>query len=779
MRVALRNCDAPTQQQLEVFREGTPYFRPLGASAARGWKAKCDVWNTECGVIAGRSTQTVRYRPFCIPISRSALFQMPNHLASESSPYLLQHQNNPVDWYPWGPEAIERAREEDKPIFLSIGYAACHWCHVMEHESFENEPIARYLNEHFVSIKVDREERPDLDQIYMNAVQILTGRGGWPMSMFLTPDLKPFFGGTYWPPTARMGMPGFEQVLVAVKDAWLNRREGLLRQAEELTGYLQTTEQRDDSGNVAPIPNSLGEGRGEGIPPSEATQLLGDAARSLHRAFDSQNGGFGSAPKFPHSMDLQLLLRLHKREPKQHLLDMVTLTLDKMMFGGIYDHLAGGFARYSVDERWLVPHFEKMLYDNALLTSAILDAYLVTREERYARVARETCDYVLKYMNDEDGGFHSTEDADSEGEEGKFYVWTPAEIKNILGDAAGERFCYVYDISDAGNFEHGKSILNLPKTIEQCTAIKGWNIDELKAELAASREKLLSVRDQRVRPGKDDKVLTSWNAIMIDAMARAALILDQPQYATAAARAATFVLTKISRVDGRLLHTWRHGKAKLDAYLDDYSYLINALVTLYEATFQENWIDEAARLADLMLKHFEDQIGGGFYYTADDHEQLIARNKDLHDASIPSGNAMAATALIRLGKLLGNTAYLESAGRTLSFAKSVIEKTPTAAGQMLIALDLWRGPIQELVVIGGDNKEEYLQAMQVLGKTFLPSAVVACRPTITSRQSPLLAPLFAGRTAEKEKTTLYICHNFTCQAPIVGVDQIKDAVSKS
>src|SRR5262245_55943529 len=407
---------------------------------------------------------------------------MPNHLASESSPYLLQHQNNPVAWYPWGLEAIGRARAENKPIFLSIGYSACHWCHVMEHESFENEPIALYLNEHFISIKVDREERPDLDQIYMNAVQIMTGRGGWPMSVFLTPELQPFYGGTYWPPTPRMGMPGFEQVLIAVNDAWRNRRDGVLRQAEELTGYLQSIGESDESARRATIPLPLGEGCGEGLSSERAKQLLENSARALARAFDSRHGGFGSAPKFPHSMDLQLLLRLWKREPRQNLLDMVTLTLDKMAAGGIYDHLAGGFARYSVDERWLVPHFEKMLYDNALLASADLDAYLVTHEERFGRIARETCKYILTYMTDAEGGFHSTEDADSEGEEGKFYVWTPAEIKEFLGDQAGERFCYVYDVSESGNFEHGKSILNLPKTIEQCEALHGWDIDELKQE---------------------------------------------------------------------------------------------------------------------------------------------------------------------------------------------------------------------------------------------------------------------------------------------------------
>jgi uncharacterized protein YyaL (SSP411 family) len=702
---------------------------------------------------------------------------MPNHLASESSPYLLQHQNNPVDWHPWGPEAIERARRENKPIFLSIGYSACHWCHVMEHESFENEPIARYLNEHFISIKVDREERPDLDQIYMNAVQMMTGRGGWPMSVFLTPDLKPFYGGTYWPPTPRMGMPGFEQILVAVNDAWRNRREALFKQADELTSHLQT-----------PLP--MGEGvdghrraavvgtPGEGLQIDNARQLLDNASRALQRSFDHRQGGFGSAPKFPHSMDLQLLLRLWKRKPREDLLNMVTFTLDKMAAGGIYDHLAGGFARYSVDERWLVPHFEKMLYDNALLTSAYLDAYLVTHEERFARVVRETCDYILSYMTDPAGGFHSTEDADSEGEEGKFYVWTPAEIKSILGDQAGERFCYVYDVSEAGNFEHGKSILNLPKTIEQCAALKGWNLEELKQELAESRAKLLAIRDQRVRPGKDDKILVSWNALMIDALARASHVVEESEYLTAAEKAAHFILRQMSRSDGRLLHTWRHGQARLDAYLDDYSYLVNALITLYEATFNERWIDEAVRLADTMLQHFEDKARGGFFFTADDHEQLIARNKDLHDASVPSGNAMAATALFRLGKLSGRTDHLHSAVHTLSMADSVMERMPTAVGQMLIALDMWLGPMQELVLLGGSDNEASKTALSHLQQSYLPNTVQAYRPANAPPAKGPLESLFAGRRAIDNQPTLYICQNFTCQAPITGLAQIQTALAK-
>lgn len=676
---------------------------------------------------------------------------MSNRLAQESSPYLLQHQNNPVDWYPWGPEALARAKAEDKPIFLSIGYSACHWCHVMEHESFENEKIAAELNRNFVCIKVDREERPDLDQIYMNAVQLMTGRGGWPMSVFLTPDLQPFFGGTYWPPTSRMGMPGFDLVIQKVSEAWRGNRQIATEQAAELTQAVQSLGVPDDSPGVL------------------RRDMLDHAESRLERAFDFQHGGFGSAPKFPHSMDLQVLLRQWKHRPREAVRQMVTLTLDKMAGGGIYDHLGGGFARYSVDERWLVPHFEKMLYDNALLTNAYLEGFLATSEPRFARTVRDTCDYILAYMTDDSGGFHSTEDADSEGEEGKFYVWTPEQIHAALGRERGERFCYVYDVTEAGNFEEGKSILNLPKTLAQCASLRGWDVSELERELAQSRAELLKVRDQRVRPGKDDKILVSWNALMIDALARSGAALDEPRYLAAAGNAADFLLAKLRRPDGRLLHSWRHGHAKLDAYLDDYAYLVNALVSLYEATFEERWIDRAVELADGMLAHFADKQGSGFFFTADDHEQLIARNKDLHDSSVPSGNAMAATGLVRLGKLTGRQDYLEAARGTLQMMAALLEKTPNAAAQALIALDLLLGPTPEIVIVGDLQQPATKDALQSLRQRFLPNQVVACRPVNGSgARSSHLDPLFEGRTGGSGGPTVYICQDFACQAPVAG-----------
>jgi uncharacterized protein YyaL (SSP411 family) len=677
---------------------------------------------------------------------------MPNRLANETSPYLLQHQHNPVDWHPWGAEAIERARREDKPIFLSIGYSACHWCHVMEHESFEDAGIAALLNRDFVSIKVDREERPDLDHIYMNAVQLMTGRGGWPMSMFLTPDLQPFYGGTYWPPHAGRGMPGFDQVLTAVADAWKNRRDQAVAQAEEMTTVLR---------GMHAAYASDGE-----LEPS----LLTGASTALQHMFDPVHGGFGSAPKFPHSMDLQLLLRVWRRRPQQGILDIVKLTLDRMAAGGIYDHLGGGFARYSVDERWLVPHFEKMLYDNALLAVAYLEAYQATGDPKYAQIVRETLDYLARDMTDPAGGIYSTEDADSEGEEGKFYVWRPDEIRQVLGDERGKAFCYVYDVTDEGNFE-GHSILNLPKTIEQCAVLLSRDLGELVNELAESRRLLFEVRAKRVRPGRDDKIITSWNALAIDAFARAAAALDEPRYRDAAVRCASFILTQLGDGSGKLLHTWRGGQAKLDAYLDDYAGMSNALVSLYEATFDERWIDEAVRLAAIMIDDFADHEQGGFFYTAAGHEALITRPKEWQDGSTPSGNSLAATALVRLAKFTGRDDFAEAAQRTLRGGATVMRQAPMAAGQLLLALDFWLGPTPEIVIIGDPASTETGSAIKDLGRRFIPNKIVACRAQ-PQEGSTALAGLFVGKSSGAVAPSVYVCQNFTCQAPVIGLEAV-------
>ena len=684
---------------------------------------------------------------------------MPNRLAQETSPYLLQHRDNPVDWYPWCEEAIARSRREDRPIFLSIGYSACHWCHVMEHESFENETIARVLNENFVAIKVDREERPDLDQIYMNAVQMLTGHGGWPMSVFLTPDLKPFYGGTYWPPHTSRGMPGFDQILAAVIDAWRSRREQALNAAEQLTAELQ----------------NLGDAAGGMAGPLDI-DLIDAAVTQLRRSFDNSYGGFGQAPKFPHPMDLQLLVRDFDRTDQQGPLDMVRLTLDRMAAGGIYDHLGGGFARYSVDARWLVPHFEKMLYDNALLAGAYLDAYLVTGDGNYARVLRETLDYVLRDMTDPAGGFYSAEDADSEGHEGLFYTWTPAEIEAVLGHDRGATFGRVYDVSDVGNFE-GRNILNLPKTLAQCAAILHREPQELAAELAESRQKLFEAREKRVRPARDDKVIVAWNGLMIDAMARVGSALAEPKYGAAASAAAGFITKHMRQSDGRLFHTWRAGSVKLDAYLDDYASLANSLVTVYESSGNEAWIDEAVRLMDIVLKNFADPAGGGFFYTATDHEALIARNKELTDSSTPSGNALAANALLRLGRLLGRGDYLDAAEQTLSAAAPIMQRAPMAVGQMLLALDRHLGPSHEVVLVGDSADDATAQAIALIQRRYLPRSVVAFRLSdAVGLHSPHVDPLFAGKSSPNGGPVLYVCQNFACQAPAVGMAAIGTAL---
>jgi uncharacterized protein YyaL (SSP411 family) len=703
---------------------------------------------------------------------------MPNRLAQESSPYLLQHKDNPVDWYPWGPEAFARAHKENKPVFLSIGYSACHWCHVMEHESFENKAIADLMNQWFVCIKVDREERPDLDQVYMNAVQAMTGRGGWPMSVFLTPDKKPFFAGTYWPPHAGRNMPGFDQVLAQIHQAWKDKREQTETIANQVTAHLKKLGRGGDES-------------GQGSAPIDSSLLQG-AIGQLQQTFDSTHGGFGSAPKFPHPMDLQLLLRDWHRRRTDSSLKMVRTTLGKMAAGGIYDHLGGGFARYSVDSRWLVPHFEKMLYDNSQLAATFIEAYQATGENSFARIARETLDYVLRDMTDPLGGFYSTEDADSEGEEGLFYTWTPTELQAVLGDSAATTFALVYDVSATGNFE-GRNILNLPKPIAQWAQELKRPPDELNRELAASRSKLFTAREQRVHPAKDDKVLVAWNGLMVDVLARAGAVLQESRYTNAAIKAVDFLLTELRIADSfRLYHTWRRdshdqGQAKLAAYLDDYTCLANGLVSLYEATFDPRHLDSAQKLMEVVLEHFIDAKQGGFYYTADDQEQLLSRNKDFADSSLPSGNSMAATVLLRLGKLTGQQGYLETAEKTMSQAADLMRRAPGATGQMLMAVDFHLGPTYEMVLAGDRANSATATVLADLQRRFLPNKVLAMptgsNTSKVSNTSPtdkkeLLADLLVGKTAIGDSPTLYICEGFTCQQPLQGEEEISHALDE-
>jgi uncharacterized protein YyaL (SSP411 family) len=667
----------------------------------------------------------------------------------------LEHAENPVDWYPWGPEAWGAARALDRPIFLSIGYSACHWCHVMARESFEDPEIARLLSESFVAIKVDREEHPELDQLYMEAVQMLVGQGGWPLSVFLTPGLEPFFGGTYWPPRARGGMPSFGQVLRAVAGAWEARRGEVVEHARKLTELLSRSAAAAGSG---------------GDMERAGSALLEGAATSLARAFDRQYGGFGPAPKFPHPAGLCLLIRRWHRTGEASCLEMAELTLRKMAAGGMYDHLGGGFHRYSTDARWLVPHFEKMLYDNALLAGAYLEAFQATGHEEYAEVVRHSLDYLLADMIHPDGGFCSSEDADSEGHEGRFYLWTLDEVRAVLGREVADVFAYVYDVTGPGNFEHGQNVLNRAKTLPQCAAMLHRDVEFLRADLDGARQQLLAARSKRVRPRRDDKVLVGWNGLAIEAMARAGAVLGEPRYAQAAARAAQFVLDNLRGPDGRLLHCWRAGRPSVYALLDDYAALAAALLALYQARGEERWIDEAVRLAEELLARFVDPVDGGFYLAAADHPSLIVRQKDVLDRSTPSGGGLAAGVLLRLGRLCARDEFLVAAERALRAAVPWMEQYPLASGQMLLALDAYLHPAPEVVVLGSDDRAGAAEVLGRVHRRYQPNQLVAFRDLtrLNGYRSPTLVGLFRDKAPVGPGPTLYLCDHFGCQTPVSG-----------
>jgi len=682
-----------------------------------------------------------------------------NRLIDETSPYLHQHAHNPVDWYPWGEAALGLAAEQDRPIFLSIGYSACHWCHVMAHESFEDEATAALMNRWFVNIKVDREERPDLDRIYMNAVLALTGRGGWPMSVFLTPDRRPFYGGTYWPRESRMGMPGFPDILEQVHQAWDQRREDVLDGAKQLTAAVVRM------------------GRPQQEPTGLSEKLLEQAERALLQAADREQGGFGGAPKFPHSMDLRFLLRASRRFDNRESLDIARLALDKMAAGGIYDHLGGGFHRYSTDAQWLVPHFEKMLYDNALLASTYVEAFQVTGEESYARIVREILDYVLREMTQPEGGFYSTQDADSEGEEGRYFVWTKVELEKHLGgdDAAVLGACY--GVTSEGNWE-GKNILHRVMTDEEATRRFGMDADELRAVLVRCRQTLLAVRGGRIAPGRDEKLLVSWNGLMIAAMSKASQVLGEPRYAVAAEQAADFITKTMRDKSGRLLRCFKDGRSRLIACLEDYACLIDGLVELYQTTFEPRWIETALMLATEMIDRFSDEEQRGFYDTAVDHEPLIARYQDSQDGATPSGNAMAATALLRLGRLCGHREIEARGARTLEMLSGQLEQFPMSGGQALLAVDFLLGPTAEFVLADGENPPESDELLEVIRSRFLPNMVVLRRPRdMTDDGIPqALRPLLSGRRSESGAATVFLCERGTCGLPIVGRSALEESL---
>ncbi len=674
-----------------------------------------------------------------------------NRLSAETSPYLLQHAHNPVDWYSWGEEALERARAENKPILLSIGYSACHWCHVMEHESFENEEIARMMNENFVNIKVDREERPDLDQIYMNAVQMMTGHGGWPMTVFLTPEGVPFYGGTYFPPEDRHNMPGFPRVLAGVAETYRTRPNEVTQTAVQLLGELRRMGAARESA--------------EGL----SVELLDTANRSIARGYDPTHGGFGRAPKFPAAMTLEFLLRTHARTRDQQALEMVEHTCRKMAEGGLYDQLGGGFHRYSTDERWLVPHFEKMLYDNALLSRHYLHIFQQTNDDFYKRIVTETLDYVVREMTDASGGFYSTQDADSEGHEGKFFVWTVEEIKKTLGEEDGALFCSYYDVTPQGNFE-GKNILNVRRSLDDVAQTAGVSVENLREALEQGRHALFAVRERRIKPGRDEKILTAWNGLMLASFAEAAAVLDRADYLEVARRNAQFVLDNLRRV-GLLLRTYKDGKSKLNGYLEDYAFFADGLIALYESTGELHFLEEARAITERMIEEFWDKEEGGFFYTGVSHEELIVRSKDYFDNATPSGNSVAAEVLLHLGVLTGNEDYARKAVTIFKLLRDTVSRYPSAFGRLLCGLDFHLSSPKEIVIIGERDAADTQALLREAWRRYLPNKVVAQSSEGEHRAAEVI-PLLRDRRMIEKKATAFVCEHYTCQKPVTSAVEL-------
>lgn len=668
-----------------------------------------------------------------------------NRLIYESSPYLLQHAYNPVDWYSWSEEALAKAKVENKPILLSIGYSACHWCHVQMHESFENEETARLLNEHFVSIKVDREERPDLDQIYMNAVQMMTGHGGWPLTIFLTPDLIPFFGGTYFPPEDRYHMPGFPKVLQGVAAAYRERPDEVRETAASILSELQRT-------NAASASSE-----------SVSLELLDAAFQGIRRNYDSRHGGFGQAPKFPAAMNLEFALQAWHRTQQAEALQIVTHTCRRMAEGGMYDQLGGGFHRYSTDAKWLVPHFEKMLYDNALLSRLYLHVYQATGDPFFRRITQETLDYVVREMTDSRGGFYSTQDADSEGEEGRFFVWSVDEVRELLDEADARLFSAYYDITPSGNFE-GENILHVSRSAEETARTVGVSVEELMNAVERGRQVLFDRRERRVKPGRDEKVLTAWNGLMLASFAESSVVLERADYREAAERNAQFVLDNL-RAKNLLLHSYKDGQAKLNAYLDDYAFMAYGLLTLYEATGTLRWLEEAVQLAARMIEEFWDEAEGGFFYTGQSHERLIVRTKDYFDNATPSGNSVAADLFLRLAVFTGNEDYQRKAGAIFRLMRDSIARYPSAFGRLLCALDFHLTTPREIAIVRAREGTGERELLREVWRRYLPSKVVA-QAIEGDERAMKLAPLLSGRSALNGRATAYVCEHYTCKQPV-------------
>ena len=674
-----------------------------------------------------------------------------NRLIREASPYLLQHAHNPVDWYPWGEEALSRAKKEDKPILLSIGYSACHWCHVMEKESFENEAIAQIMNDRFINIKVDREERPDLDELYMNIVQAMAGGGGWPMTVFLTPDLVPFHAGTYFPPEDRSGMPGFPKILVIVSDYYRNNRMEVNKIGAQVRQTLHQIVE------MVPSQENLN------------IEALSKAFEALVKQFDSTNGGFGKAPKFPSSMALSLLLRYWKMKNSKEALEMVEVTLEKMAKGGIYDQLGGGFHRYSVDERWLIPHFEKMLYDNALLARTYFEAYQATRKEWYRRIAEEILHYVLREMKSPEGGFYSTQDADSEGEEGRFYVWTRDQIKEELGREKGTPFCAYFGVTPQGNFEGKSSVLNIASSLEKISELYGMTIKDLEELLKEGRKKLFTEREKKIKPGRDEKILTSWNGLMISSFVDGFKVTGNERYLNGAKESAHFILQEM-RKDGHLMRVFNKGKCQVKGFSDDYAFFIQALIDLYEATFEIDYLKEADDFNRRMIQHFWDERNGGFFFAGKENDSLIAQSKNPYDNAIPSSNSIAVFNLLRLGYLTGEESLKKKAEQILHLFYPFLSEHPTGFSHMLSALSFFFSP-EEIGVIGSKNDLSTQSMLREIYLAYLPNKILSLKDP----QKPIEGNWFPFLTEKgiPEVPTTFVCKKFTCLPPVKSGEELR------
>lgn len=670
-----------------------------------------------------------------------------NKLIEQTSPYLLQHAHNPVDWFAWGPEALEKAKAEDKPILLSIGYSACHWCHVMEHESFENEQIAQVMNRLFINIKVDREERPDLDHIYMQAVQQMTGQGGWPLNIFLTPEGIPFYGGTYFPPESRYGRPGFTQVLESVAAAYRDRKGELIKQGKELIEEMGQFLKTEPSQNTFTRP------------------VLDKLAQQLIRQIDPYHGGFGTAPKFPQAMTLMFVLRYIHRTGDETARKLLGMTLDKMAMGGMYDQIGGGFCRYSTDAEWLVPHFEKMLYDNALLSRLYLEAWLLTGNEYYRTVCRDILDYVLREMTSPDGGFYSAQDADSEGVEGKFFVWSREGFDTVIGAEDAALAAEYYDITPGGNWEHS-NIPNLKKLPEPFALDKGLEPEAFEQKVKGWRCKLFGAREKRIKPGRDEKILTAWNGMMATSFAMAGRLLGEEKYTAAAQANMTFVLGKLRVADtGRFLRSYKDGRATINGYLEDYALVVEALVELYQATYKEDWITQATQIARVIDEQFSDKEKGAYFFTSFDHESLIQRPKEFDDNATPCGNSVVAFAFQKLALLSGNPHFGFSADQSLKLVRDMVPRSPVFFGYWLCAAEFYASKPREIVLAGEPG--EIAPFEKVLREQFAPFVVVAAK--VTGRESSL--PLLKDKITSPEGALAYVCEQFSCLEPCKTPEQ--------